>query len=109
MCLMLKPDPSLFDPSLSLQPKPQQIHHTQFFPALGAKIMDILNTDVRLPSVIPAFLFAIPVETGIQIICQFCCKTPIQNIFFLKFSEASLAGFHNCTTSPSCTSLTLGK
>ena len=49
--------------------KPQQVHYTQFFPALGAKIIDIFNVDINLPSVIPAIPSVIPVETGIHIRC----------------------------------------
>jgi hypothetical protein len=79
--------------------KPQQIHHTQLFPALGAKIIDILNTDVRLPSVIhtpsviPAPLFVIPVETGIQTIRQLRCGVDTHSIN-LRFLKTSFAGFH---------------
>ena len=54
--------------SPALQPKPQQIHHPEFFPALRAKIIDILNANICLPSVIPAIFFVIPVEMRIQII-----------------------------------------
>ena len=75
----------------------------QFLPALWAQIIDILNADVRIPSVIPAPLsiipvifFVIPVKTGIQIIRQLRREADTHNISlrFLKFPETSLAGFH---------------
>jgi len=83
-----------------LQPKPQQIHHPKFFSALGAKIIDILNADVRLPSVIPAILSVIPAKAGIHI----RRRTDIHNINlgFLKFPKTSLAGFQFSTLSYDC-------
>jgi hypothetical protein len=68
----------------------------EFLPALGAKIIDILNADIRLPSVIPAPFFVIPVKTGIQTIRQLRCGTHIHNINLglLKFPKTSFAGFH---------------
>ena len=76
-----------------LLPKPQQIHCSKLFPAFRAEDIDILNTDICL-------LFVILVETEIQIIHQPCCGTDIQNFFFIKFPETSLAGFQLSIQSP---------
>jgi len=85
------------------QPKPQQIHHAQFFSALRAEIIDIFDANVCLPSVIlvpssviPAILFVIPAKAGIQTIRQLHYQTDIHNINlrFLKFPKTSLADFH---------------
>jgi len=56
----------------------------------------------RTPFVIPAFLFVIPVETGIQIIPQLLRRTDIHNISlrFLKFPETSLTDFQLSVLSP---------
>ena len=62
-----------------LQTKTQQIHHTHFFPALKAQIVDILNANVP--------------EKNIRL---FCCGAYIHNVNlrFIKFPETFLAGFH---------------
>ena len=65
--------------SPALQPKPQQIHHPEFFPALGAQIINILDTNILKHD-----------------IRQLRRGTDIHNINlrFLKFPETSLADFH---------------